>query len=404
MTAKILFLTPDLPYPPHQGAAIRTFNLIKNLTVRYDIHLLSFFEESNMSNEIGPLPRYCTSIATVPPPERSNKRRALSVLLSAKPDMALRLPSNEFTNQLRIYLERERFDFVQVEAIEMAQYGLAIKEMDLPSAPLVIFDDINAEYVLQKRAFETDLKHPSLWLGAFYSLIQWQKLRRYETEACRGMDRVVVVSEADEEALQRLLPDLQSIVVPNGVDTSYYLPAGMEKESDTTLVFTGKMDFRPNVDAVLWFAQKAWPLIQESIPGARFKVVGRNPHPRLHHLKGLPGITITGYVNDIRPYIAEAAVYVVPLRVGGGTRLKVLEAMSMSKAIVSTSMGCEGIDITPEQDLLIADEPLFFAKKVVELAKDRERRRELGLAARLLVEARYDWQHITSLMEQVYES
>jgi glycosyltransferase involved in cell wall biosynthesis len=318
--------------------------------------------------------------------------------------MALRLRSPEFANELRICTGRERFDFVQVEAIEMAQYGLAVREMNLASPPLLIFDDINAEYLLQRRAFETDMKHPDLWLGALYSLIQWQRLRRYEAQICRRMDRVVVVSQADGKALQRLLPDLESIVVPNGVDTSYYSLADMEKESDTTLVFTGKMDFRPNVDAVLWFAQKVWPLIQEDVPEARFKVVGRAPHPRLQPLKELPGITLTGYVEDIRPYIAEAGVYVVPLRVGGGTRLKVLEAMSMGKAVVCTSLGCEGIDITPDRELVIADEPLVFAKKTVGLMKNRERRRGLGVAARRLVEARYDWQHITSLMEQVYDS
>ena len=405
MTAKILFLTPDLPFPPHQGAAIRSLNLIKNLAARYSIHLLSFIQENNtLSNRIDALSGYCANIATVPAPHRSNKKRALSVLFSSKPDMALRLPSAQFTNQLRILLRRERFDFVQVEAIEMAQYGLAIKEMSLPSPPLVIFDDINAEYMLQRRAFETDIKHPSLWLGAFYSLLQWQKLRRYETEACRRMDKVVVVSQADRIALQRLLPSVESAVVPNGVDTSYYLPAHMEKESDTSLVFTGKMDFRPNVDAVLWFGQKVWPLIQQDVPKARFNVVGRDPHPRLRCLRALPGITVTGYVEDIRPHIAEAGVYVVPLRVGGGTRLKVLEAMSMSKAIVSTSLGCEGIDVMPGLDLLIADEPRSFAKKAVSLMQDPERRVELGLAARRLAEARYDWQHITSLMEQVYES
>ncbi len=404
MTGKILFLTPDLPYPPHQGAAIRSFNLIKNLAARYEIHLLSFIRGGNTLNRISPLSGYCASIATIPAANRSTKTRALSALFSPQPDMALRLPSPQFTNQLRICLIRERFDFVQVEAIEMAQYGLAIKEMSLPSPPLVIFDDINAEYMLQRRAFETDIKHPGLWLGAFYSLLQWQKLRRYETEACRRMDKVVVVSQADRIALQRLLPSVESAVVPNGVDTSYYLPAHMEKESDTSLVFTGKMDFRPNVDAVLWFGQKVWPLIQQDVPKARFNVVGRDPHPRLRSLRALPGITVTGYVEDIRPHIAEAGVYVVPLRVGGGTRLKVLEAMSMSKAIVSTSLGCEGIDMMPGLDLLIADEPRSFAKKAVSLMQDRERRIELGLAARRLVEARYDWQHITSLMEQVYES
>ncbi len=135
----------------------------------------------------------------------------------------------------------------------------------------------------------------------------------------------------------------------------------------------------------------------------RFKVVGRNPHPRLRHLGEESDITLTGYVDDVRPYIAQAGVYVVPLRVGGGTRLKILEAMSMGKAVVSTSLGCEGIEVTPDQDLVIADEPHVFAKSVVELIENRKRRRKLGLAARQLVESEHDWRQITPLLEQVYE-
>jgi sugar transferase (PEP-CTERM/EpsH1 system associated) len=404
MTAKILFLTPDLPYPPHQGAAIRTFNLVKHLAPHHELHLLSFAQEGRDPQAVGPLSTFCAAIATVPLPVRSTKSRALSVLFSTKPDMALRLPSQEFANQLRICLSRERFDFVQVEGIEMAQYGLAIRQMSLPSRSLLIFDDINAEYLLQRRAFETDTRRPRLWFSALYSFIQWQKLRRYEADVCREMDGVVAVSEADRKALLRLVPGLNITVVPNGVDTTYYFPAYGEAESDMTLVFTGKMDFRPNVDAVLWFVQEVWSSIRREIPEAQFKIVGRSPHPRLEPLRDVPGITLTGYVQDVRPHIAGAGVYVVPLRVGGGTRLKVLEAMSMGKAIVCTSLGCEGIDVTPDQDLLIADEPVAFAKLAVSLMKDGQRRRELGEAARSLAQARYDWRCIGPLLEQVYES
>ncbi|TKJ30707.1 MAG: glycosyl transferase family 1 [Chloroflexi bacterium B3_Chlor] len=403
MTPKLLFLTPDLPYPPHQGAAIRSFNLIKNLVPSHEIHLLSFVQQSNASSRLGPLSTFCANVATVPAPSRSNKSRALSVLFSAEPDMALRLPSARFANQLRLCLQRERFDFVQVEAIEMAQYGLAVKRMSLPSQPQVVFDDINAEYLLQKRAFQSDIGHPTRWLGAFYSLIQWQKLQRYEAKVCRQLDRVVVVSHADGEALLELVPELHSTVVPNGVDTSYYTPTDRETESDTTLVFTGKMDFRPNVDAVLWFAREVLPLIREAVPQARFKVVGRDPHPRLNPLAERADMTLTGYVDDVRPHIAEAGVYVVPLRVGGGTRLKVLEAMSMGKAIVTTSLGCEGIDVADGRELVIADDTHTFAQSVVDLLGDTTRRRELGGVARSLVESTHDWRHITPLLEQVYE-
>jgi glycosyltransferase involved in cell wall biosynthesis len=326
----------------------------------------------------------------------------MSVLFSPNPDMALRLPSPEFSDALRISLSRERFDFVQTEAIEMAQYGLAVKRMKLPSQPLVVFDDINAEYLLQKRAFETDARQPSQWPAALYSFIQWRKLQRYEAHACRQLDRTVVVSEADAKALQRLVPALQCAVVPNGVDTDFFTPWEAE-DSDTTLVFTGKMDFRPNVDAVLWFAREVLPLIQREMPQVSLKVVGRNPHPRLQGLQRSSNIILTGYVDDVRPYIAEAAVYVVPLRVGGGTRLKLLEAMSMAKAIVSTSLGCEGIPIRPDRELVIADDPESFARAVVRLMRYRERRAQLGISARELAVSEHDWRHITPLLERVYE-
>jgi sugar transferase (PEP-CTERM/EpsH1 system associated) len=404
MNPRLLFLTPDLPYPPHQGAAIRTYNLIKHLAARHEIHVLSFVQGEDDAQRIESLSPYCATVATLPAPSRSSARRALSVLFSSRPDMALRLPSSSFTDQLRILLERERFDFVQVEAIEMAQYGLAITEMRTSSPPVVVFDDINAEYLLQRRAFETDIRHPRRWLPALYSLVQWQKLQDYEEDACRRLDRIVVVSEADARALRMLLPDLHCFVVPNGVDSSYFLPSSPETESDTTLVFTGKMDFRPNIDAILWFVQEVLPLIRQEIPETRFNVVGRNPHPRLRVVLETPGVNLTGYVSDVRPYVAEAAVYVVPLRVGGGTRLKLLEAMAMGKAIVSTTLGCEGIDVSHERELLIADDPPTFARAVVGLMRDRAWRRSLQDTARHVAESEHDWSQIVPLLERVYES
>ena len=285
----------------------------------------------------------------------------------------------------------------------MAQYGLAIKEMELSSPPLIVFDDINAEYLLQRRAFEADIRQPSRWMGALYSFIQWRKLQHYQQDVCRRLDRIVVVSEADAKALQGLLPSLPFTVVPNGVDVQYFQPGDPKDESDTTLVFTGKMDFRPNVDAALWFAKEVLPLIQVEIPDAMVKVVGRNPHPRLQALQQTPNVMLTGYVDDVRPYIREAAVYVVPLRVGGGTRLKILEAMSMAKAIVSTSLGSEGIEVGHGRELVIADDPASFSRAVIDLMRDGEQRRRLGLAARSLAQSKHDWQRIAPLLERVYE-
>ena len=197
-------------------------------------------------------------------------------------------------------------------------------------------------------------------------------------------------------------------VVPNGVDMAYYTAPtppleSQERPGSSDLVFTAKMDFRPNVDAVLWFAEEALPLIRHESPETRLWVVGKDPHPRLAHLAEDPGIRITGWVEDVRPYIAGAGVYVIPLRIGGGTRLKVLEAMAMSKAIVSTSLGCEGFDLTADQELSVADTPDEFATAVLALLRDPEHRQRMGDAAHRYASTRYDWRLVVPRLEQVYE-
>ena len=420
---RILFLTPQLPYPPRQGTTLRNYNLITNLATRHEIHLLSFVHSQDEISQATPLRQHCQHIETVLAPSRSPWKRFLSLFLSPLPDMALRLPSAEFGAKLKACLEREWFDVVQVEGIEMAQAWMGWKldhETGLPPLnvrrqtsniqyPISIFDDHNAEYVLQKRAFETDIRHPTRWIAAFYSFIQWKKLSRYEGMICQLADGVVAVSEADKQALQRLVPGLEVTVVPNGVDIEFYNAQTSTANSQLamgyrSLVFTGKMDFRPNVDAVLWFYREVLPLIQREVPDVHFYIVGQSPHRRVLHLADDPAVIVTGYVDDVRPYIAGATIYVVPLRIGGGTRLKVLEAMAMSKAIVSTSLGCEGFeDLISGQQLLLADTPEEFARRVIELLDDAPRRERLGRAARRFVEERYDWRIIVPRLEQLYE-
>jgi glycosyltransferase involved in cell wall biosynthesis len=412
---KILVLTPQFPYPPQQGTTIRNYNLIAHLAQHHLVHLLSFGDPDE--SQASPLSSLCQSMQVIRPPQRSQRRRLASLFLSRLPDMAQRLPSVQFRAALAATLEREELDVVQVEGIELAQYlfqAAANRGERAGGAerrhPLLVFDDHNAEYVLQQRAFETDARggQPQRWLGAAYSFVQWQRLRGYERRACLAADRVVAVSGTDAEALRRLVPGLSPTVVPNGVDMAFYtsqLPArddpfGWPLEQD--LVFTGKMDFRPNVDAVLWFAQEVMPLLQQASPTLRFWIVGQNPHPRLATLANQPGVVLTGRVEDVRPYIAAAGVYAVPLRIGGGTRLKVLEAMAMGKAIVSTRLGCEGFDLVPGQELLIVDTPAEFAAAVLALLCDPDRRERMGRAARRFAGSRYDWSVIIPNLEQVY--
>ena len=340
--------------------------------------------------------------------------RLRTLFLSRLPDMASRLPSAAFRRALGSITERLDFDIVQVEGIELAQYLFQAAESRRGSTrPLLVFDDHNAEYVLQQRAFETDIRHPRRWIAAAYSLVQWRRLRRYERRACRTADRLVLVSAADAQAVGRLDRSLEPLVVPNGVDMAYYSaplgPLARERQAAAPgatrhdMVFTGKMDFRPHVDAVLWFSREVLPRILLRVPSAHLWIVGKDPHPRLAALAEQPAITVTGWVEDVRPYIAQAAVYVVPLRIGGGTRLKVPEAMAMGKAIVSTTLGCEGFDLLSGEQLVMADTPEEFAAAVIALLHEPERRAQLGEAARQLAAAQYDWGRLVPLLERVYE-
>ena len=404
--ARILILTPQLPYPPQsltgrmQGTTIRNFNLIAGLSRRHTIDLLTFAEPG--TDDVSLLQPYCARVAAEPPPQRSLWRRGLDTLVNPLPDMALRLGCSEMHRRMATLLAEERYDILQVEGIEMAPYVLGVP----PSArPRIVFDDHNAEYLLQKRNCLTDARRPARWLAALYSFIQWQKLAIYERRVCRAANAVVAVSEADRQAIRKLAPDLPVAVVPNGVDLEFYRPGALAPDPALgahALVFTGKMDYRPNVDAVLWFAEAVLPLIRERVPDARFYVVGQQPHARLQPLEQDAAVVITGRVPDVRPYIAGAAVYVVPLRIGGGTRLKVLEAMAMGQAIVSTRLGCDGFQFTDGQEVHFADDPETFATSVIALLLDRQRAEALGHAARAHVAAHFGWDTIVPLMESVY--
>jgi sugar transferase (PEP-CTERM/EpsH1 system associated) len=378
--------------------------MILNLAPRHEIHLLSFVNSPDDVERAAPLRQYCRTIEVVPVPRRSSLKRLLTTLFSPLPDMALRLPSAEFRHRLAARLEEQHFDVVQVESIEMAPYAMGDAGWEADDRPLWVFDDYNAEYVLQQRAFETDIRHPRRWIGALYSFIQWQKLRRYEAAVCQRVDRVIAVSEADKEILQKLAPGTEIAVIPNGVDTRVYDPGQTYSLvlGPHSIVFTGKMDFRPNIDAVLWFCHQVLPLIKTQVPDVHLYIVGQKPPQRLRPLAEDPAVTLTGYVDDVKPYIAGAGVYAVPLRIGGGTRLKIMEAMALGKAIVSTSLGCEGYPLTSGRELVIADTPQQFAHIMSELLGDARRREELGRAGRRFVEERYDWRAIVPRLERIY--
>ena len=398
---RILLLTPQRPYPPHQGTTLRNFNLVKELAKRHSVCVLSFLESDQDPVNSGPLPELCQWLDLLPVPHRTSGTRLRQLLTTRRPDMSWRLWSPAFDARMAEHLREHSFDVVSIEGIEMAPYLPTIEEAK--PQPLPIYDAHNAEWILQKRAFATDVKSPSRWPAAAYSWVQWRRLLRYEADLMRRVEHTVAMSHPDKVALREINPTAPISVVPNGVDVMAY--SQFKGESiHFDIVFTGKMDFRPNIDAVLWFSRQVLPLIQTYRPGTTFAAVGQRPHARLDVLRPLSGVTITGYVEDIRPYIAGATVYAVPLRMGGGTRLKLMEAMAMGKAIVSTSLGADGFPVESGQELILADDPERVAREVVNLLENPARRARLGRTGRAFAQANYGWDVLVPRLEQLYRA
>jgi glycosyltransferase involved in cell wall biosynthesis len=372
--------------------------LIKELAKRHTVCVLAFLEPDQNPHDPGPLPDLCEWVETIPAGQRSSGLRLRQLLITRRPDMSLRLWSPELNKRLVAILREQPFDVVEIEGIEMAPYLPAL-ETARPR-PLIIYDAHNAEWILQKRAFLADHKNPTRWPAAVYSWVQWHRLRRFEADLLRRVDHTVAVSHPDKVALRDVAPDVPITVVPNGVDLVAYDNVGEAIPHD--LLFTGKMDFRPNIDAVLWFGRHVLPLILEQRPGTTFAIVGQRPHPRLDVLRDLPGVTITGYVEDVRPFLAGANVYVAPLRVGGGTRLKLLEAMVMGVSIISTTVGAEGFPVVNGQEMVLADEPESFATAVLDLLENPTRRARLAAKGRAFAQANYGWDTLIPQLEKIY--
>lgn len=397
---RILFLTPQLPYPPHQGTAIRNWHIIQHVAASRQVDVLSFAADPPAALAgAAPLTALCGRVEALPAPTRTTARR-LADMARGHADMARRLYSDAFAERFAAWLA-DGYDAVQAEGIEMAPYLL---QMAAAAGVRRVYDAHNAEALLQERNFRTDARHPTRWVASAYSLVQWRRLTALEKELAGRADRVIAVSDADADALRALAPGFDPLVVPNGVDTATYDPAAVAAAPGLPggvpwLVFTGKLDYRPNIEACRWLVEEVMPLVWRAIPDARVALVGRDPAPAVRALAG-ERVTLSGWVPDTRPYIRDATVYVVPLRVGGGTRLKLLEALAMGCAIVSTTQGAEGVAV--ENAALLRDMPQDFAAAVVALIGDAARRAALGRAARALAVSRYDWTAILPRLDTVY--
>lgn len=272
-------------------------------------------------------------------------------------------------------------------------FAAANVPMSANGVPVLLFEH-NVEYLIWQRLANLETTG---WKRALFEM-EWRKLRACEAEACRRAALTVTVSDDDRQRLDELGAGIRAVPIPTGVDTRYFTPR-RNAEVPGRLVFSGSMDWHPNEDAVCYFADEILPRIRAEVPGASFTIVGRNPGARVRELAARPGIVVTGTLDDVRPSIAEGSVYVVPLRAGSGTRIKIFEALSMGKAVVSTSVGAEGLALESGRHFLAADTAHDFAQAVIRLLRDPARRRALGDTGRALVDTNYSWSKVARQFE-----
>lgn len=384
---RLLLLAQTLPFPPDGGVNIRIYNVMRLLARQYDVTLLCFMRRAERQTPgavaqgiAGLMPH--ADVAVFPIPQEYNRLRLLwdhlRSVITRRAYTWYSYESRDYRDRLRELVAERDFDIVQIDSLDLAAY---LPELD--GLPVVCVHH-NVESTLMHRRAQIQ---PSGWRRA-YLHFQARLLARLEKEWCERVDLNVTVSDADRIALHLQAPHGRYTTVPNGVDIDQFQPAKAREEG---IVSTGGLNWFPNADALEHFTQDILPRIRERRPNTRVRWVGRAEDEERQRLWADERIELTGYVDDVRPYVQEGACFIVPLRVGGGTRLKILDAWAMGKAVVSTSVGCEGLVAVDGANILIRDDPAEFAEAVVQVLRDKALRERLGAAARRTVEERYSW-------------
>jgi protein-tyrosine-phosphatase/glycosyltransferase involved in cell wall biosynthesis len=384
---KIVWVKVGGLWPLETGGRLRSFHLVSELSRRHSITLLTTHGRADDPGELARrLPRCEVVSFPFDIPKRASAAFARALLqswLSPLPVDLLKFRVPALAMEVRRRIEEGGLDLC------VADFLSATVNVPLPGPLPVLFFAHNVEHVIWRRLGAVEARP---WRRAALA-IEWRKMRRAEGRVCARAHLTVAVSEADAAILAAGAPGATVHAVPTGVDASYFTPDGTAP-AGPSLVFTGSMDWYPNEDAVLHFLKSILPRVRDQVPGASFSVVGRNPTARLRAAAEAAGARVTGTVPDVRPYLAEAAVYVVPLRIGGGTRLKIFEALAAGKAVVSTGIGAEGLPLVPGRHFLRADDEEDFARAVVSLLRDPGQRGRLGAEGRRLVEERFGWPEV----------
>jgi sugar transferase (PEP-CTERM/EpsH1 system associated) len=395
---KILILSGRLLYPANTGARIRSSRLFERLARMHDVTIACFKTPSEGPEELRLMHACCSRLETIEWTEHAKFTPAFWVelalnLFSPYPYTVAKYVSPHMQQRLRELLKEDQYDVFVCDFVQPT-----LNALELPFRPKILFQH-NVEAVLRERHCQQTLNP----LAKAFLYWEWVRLRRFEGHATRRFEHCIMVSNEDCRTMAELYGVTHTSAIPTGVDVEYFQPREPEAPGHH-VVFTGSMDWLPNEDAIQFFVREVMPLIRREVE-VTFWVVGRDPSARVRRLgEEHPDVKVTGTVPDVRPYIDQSGVYVVPLRIGGGTRIKIFEAMAMEKPVVSTTVGAEGLPVTHGNDIVLADDAKAIARETVALLKDAAARRRIGRAARRRVVENHTWDVAARRFSDICES
>jgi sugar transferase (PEP-CTERM/EpsH1 system associated) len=389
---RILFICHRFPFPPNRGGKIRPFEMIRHLSRNHSVDVASLAHSKRELQEGAGLKKYCAHVIAEVVPNAVRWTQAAKALFSATPSSVAYFHSRRLANRIHEAWSKDRFDAVILHCAFVAQYALGLK----CGFRMLDLGDLDSG-----KWFEYSHQRP-FPLSAGYSL-EARKLRRYEKMVASQFDRCTFTTQGEYEDFRTLQVSVPCTVIPNGVDAAYFSRAARPSSDSAVIVFLGRMDYFPNVDGVCRFVRTVFPLIREKMPQAKLRIVGSDPTREVQKLSSTPGVTVTGFVSDVRPHLTDAAVAIAPLWVARGTQNKILQCMAMGIPVVCTPAAAKGVQASPGTHLLTAEEPEDFAHQVLEVLQNSKLRHALSEAAHQQVRQAHKWEESMGILDGILE-
>lgn len=388
---RILIVSPQFPFPTTSGFTMRVYQLARQLATRHDVTLVAATEADDAPS-VAALGRLFPVTAVrrercIGAVRRTGQLRSL---VSSRPFACMQIHTPQMQDAISRVCADTAFDLIQLESSMLCAY-------DFPAGVPIVLDEHNIEYELLQRMSDGERSLSR----RLFSGLEYRRLRPFEERCWRAAAGCVVTSDREAPVITAAAPDTPTAIVPNGVDLEYFAPSNAPI-TPRTVVFNATLTYRPNLDAALHLVQDIWPLVQARCPEAQLTIVGQASEAEIRRFSR-PGVVLTGSVPDVRPYLRQAAVVAVPVRMGGGTRLKVVEALAMGKAMVSTTLGSEGVDVRDQEHLLVGDGAPDFAARILELFDRPDVGDALGRAGRRRIEESYSWELAVDRLQLLYE-